>query len=143
METKRREVTYEQVLEKAFFIEDVVNNLDNRELKLRSNLIQPREGALGEFIDKLAFAWYTRLRPKLFTLLALFSVVLSLQLVVGELIILFNFEFSLLDLIPNTPYSQVFVNILTVALLLYEALCIYYGLFTLKFTSYYELHPNQ
>ena len=29
METKRREVTYEQVLEKAFFFEDVYKNQDN------------------------------------------------------------------------------------------------------------------
>lgn len=39
METKRREVTYEQVLEKAFFIEDVLNNMGNHDNKLRSNLI--------------------------------------------------------------------------------------------------------
>lgn len=39
METKRREVTYEQVLEQAFFIEDVYKNKDNEEKLLQSTLI--------------------------------------------------------------------------------------------------------
>jgi hypothetical protein len=78
METKRREVTYEQVLEKAFFIEDVLNNMDNRDFKLRSNLIQPRVGPLGELIDKGTFLWYTILRPKFFSVLSLLSIILSL-----------------------------------------------------------------
>jgi hypothetical protein len=133
------------VLEKAFFIEDVLKNKGNPDFKLRSNLIQPREGAIGNLIDRLDFLWHTIVRPKFYYLLAFIAIILSLQLVVGELIILFNLQFSLLDLIPagTSQYSKLALNLTTVTLLIYEALCIYYGLFNLKLTSYYELHPNQ
>ena len=47
METKRREVTYEQVLEQAFFIEDVLRNRGNENRKLESNLIIQRDGRFG------------------------------------------------------------------------------------------------
>ena len=67
-----------------------------------------------------------------------------MQLVAGELIILFKLKFSLLDLVPNFgAATQGLKLLLSVSLLAYLSLCIYFGLFNLKFTSYYELHANQ
>lgn len=78
METKRREVTYEQVLEEAFFVEDVLKNRGSGEMKIKSNLMQLREGTVGEFLDKCNFLWHTQLRPKLFSVCGLLAIVLSI-----------------------------------------------------------------
>jgi LMBR1-like membrane protein len=86
------------------------------------------------------FHWYTSIKPKLFSIIAIIAVVMSVQLVAGEMIILFKLKFSLFDLIPMTKLLSYLVSII---FLLYMSLCIYYGLFNLKLTSYYELHPNQ
>jgi LMBR1-like membrane protein len=144
METKRREVTYEQVLEQAFFIEDVLRNRGNENHKLESNLIIQREGRVGRFIDTFEFYWHTVLRPKFFWIVCVVAIILSLQLVVGELIILFKFNFSLFDLIPQTTNLGKLVGYgFSLVFLLYMSLCIYYGLFNIKFTTYYELHSNK
>ena len=87
-------------MEKAFFIEDVLKNKGNDAKLIQSNLMQRREGTFGELRDRLDFIWNTNLRPKFFYFLAIAAIILSVQLVIGELIILFKLNFSLLDLIP-------------------------------------------
>ena len=130
-------------MEKAFFIEDVLKNKGNDAKLIQSNLMQRREGTFGELRDRLDFIWNTNLRPKFFYFLAIAAIILSVQLVIGELIILFKLNFSLLDLIPQFGAASKVVNILlSIILLMYLSLCVYYGLFNLKFTSYYELHSN-
>ena len=144
METKRREVTYEQVLEEAFFIEDVLKNVDSPERRINSSLMEARSGLFGAFLDSSTYLWYTKIRPKAFYLLALASIILSVTLVLGEMIILFQLNFSLFDLIPqSTIWGKLFANLFSLVLLAYLSLCVYYGLFNIKFTSFYELHANQ
>ncbi len=144
METKRREVTYEQVLEQAFFIEDVLKNQDNPNGLLESNLIVRRTGRCGALHDSFEYQWHTKLRPKAFKLIGLVAIILSCQLVLGELIILFKFNFTLFDLIPHgTAIGKLVGYGFSLVCILYMSLCIYYGLFNIKFTSYYELHGNQ
>jgi hypothetical protein len=77
METKRREVTYEQVLEQAFFIEDVHRSQDNSSGMLESNLIVRRGGRCGHIHDSLEFLWHTRIRPKFYRLMGLLAILLS------------------------------------------------------------------
>jgi hypothetical protein len=101
METKRREVTYEQVLEQAFFIEDVYRNKENDKKILESSLIVKRSGKCGALTDTMEFHWHTNLRPKFYKLMGILAILLSFQLVLGELIILFKFNFTLFDLIPH------------------------------------------
>lgn len=138
METKRREVTYEQILENAFFIEDVLKNCGSEQQVLRSSLMNPREGFLGSLLDRFDFVWHTLLKPKVFSLLSVVAIGFSLFLVAGELILLFHLNLSLLDILPGTARLLV-----TVSLLAYLSLCVYFGLFNLKVTSYYELHGSQ
>jgi LMBR1-like membrane protein len=79
-------------------------------------------------------------KPKVFSIIAIIATVMSIQLVAGEMIILFKLKFSLFDLLTMSKLLQYGVSII---FLLYMSLCIYYGLFNLKLTSFYELHPNQ
>ena len=144
METKRREVTYEQVLEQAFFIEDVFKNKENETKLLESPLIIRRPGRCGAFTDSLEFHWHTNLRPKFYKLMGILAIFLSCQLVLGELIILFKFNFTMFDLIPHdTQLGRLVGYGFSLVFILYMSLCIYYGLFNIKFTSYYELHGNK
>ena len=138
METKRREVTYEQTLENAFFIEDVLKNCGNDQRVLKSSLMTPREGLLGSVLDRVEFFWHTLLKPRVFSILAVVAIGFSLFLVAGELILLFHLNLPLLDVLPGA--ARVLV---TVSLLAYLSLCVYYGLFNLKVTSFYELHGSQ
>jgi len=90
LDTKRKEVTYEQALEHAFFIEDLHKNLNSKDGKIHSNLMQLREGTIGNLKDKFYFIWHVILRPKKFFVLAALAIILSVELVLGELIILFQ-----------------------------------------------------
>ena len=65
------------------------------------------------------------------------------MLVAGELIILFRFDFSIFDVIPKTTSYSILFNVASWILLSYLSACVYFGLFNIKFTSYYELHPNK
>jgi hypothetical protein len=56
------------------------------------------------------------------------------------MIILFKLHFTLFDLLP---IGKLLSYTLSILFLLYMSLCIYYGLFNLKVTSFYELHANQ
>ena len=85
------------------------------------------------------FYWYTLVKPKVFAVVALVAMIMSIQLVVGEMIILFKFQFTLFDLLP---IGKVLSYTLSILFLLYMSLCIYFGLFNLKLTSFYELHAN-
>jgi hypothetical protein len=76
--------------------------------------------------------------------MGLLAIILSCQLIIGELIILFKFNFSLFDLIPHgTAIGKLIGYGFSLVCILYMSLCIYYGLFNIKFTSYYELHGNK
>ena len=99
-----------------------------------------RVGKCGSLIDKAMFYWYTLVKPKVFAVVALIVMIMSIQLVGGEMIILFKFHFTLFDLLP---IGKLLSYTLSILFLLYMSLCIYYGLFNLKLTSFYELHANQ
>ncbi|CDW77697.1 UNKNOWN [Stylonychia lemnae] len=142
-ETKRRQVTYEQQLEKTFFIEDLYNNIESKDRKIHSELIKLRDGKIGSILDQIEWVWYIKVKPTLYKFLAFFSVLMSITLVIGELIILFKLDFQILDLVPKNEMGTLMFNILSTALLLYMSVCIYFGLFNIKFTAYYELHPNK
>lgn len=144
LESKRREVTYEQTLEEAFLIEDLILNISSPDRKVHSNLIKLRKGTKwGSVQDRCFFAWHILIKPKLFMLLAALTILLSLELVAGELIILFDMKYTLFGLLPNTENGRILQGLLSVVLLVYESICVYYGLFHIQFISYYELHPNQ
>ncbi len=129
-------------MESAFFLEDILKNSESPppDRKLHSTLIAPRQGTLGSLYDQFMFLWYTSVKPRVYTIVGFVAVVMSVQLVIGEMIILFKFNFSIFDLISMSKLLSYSISIL---FLLYMSLCIYYGLFNLKLTSYYELHPNQ
>jgi hypothetical protein len=59
-----------------------------------------REGRCGSFKDKLYFVWHVILKPKKFLIMAGFAILLSIMLVVGEMIILLEMQYSLFGLIP-------------------------------------------
>jgi hypothetical protein len=76
--------------------------------------------------------------------MGILAILLSCQLVLGELIILFKFNYTFFDLIPHdTQMGKLIGYGFSLVFILYMSMCIYYGLFNIKFTSYYELHGNK
>ena len=51
---KRAEFHWENHLEKAFFMEDIVDNLNSETNKINSSFWRARVGILGEFYDKIS-----------------------------------------------------------------------------------------
>jgi len=51
-------------------------------------------------MDKTFFIWNIILKPKLYYIIGLVAIALSLQILVGEMIILYEIKYSLLSLIP-------------------------------------------
>lgn len=52
-------------------------------------------------------------------------------------------DLKILDLIPKNDSSSLIFNICSNTILIYLTTSIYFGLFNLKLSSYYEVHPNR
>lgn len=103
-----------------------------------------RETRCGGNLDKLQFMWNVIIKPKAFYLIGLIAIGMSLFLLVGELLILLQLNFSLLDIIPKISFvGQLAQNLISMILFLYLSFCVNYGCFNIKLSSVYELHPNR
>lgn len=67
--------------------------------------------------------------------------VLSILIVLGELTIMLQFEFSLFEELDKIM-GIIGANILSFSILLYLSLCTYYGFFHLKFSTFYGIYPH-
>lgn len=95
LECSRAECAYEQALEDAFYIEDLKNNQQNPEWKIKSALRNPREGQFGPTLDTLDWIYQIKLKPILCALLGLAATILSFMIIIGELAILFDAKTNL------------------------------------------------
>ncbi|CDW74239.1 UNKNOWN [Stylonychia lemnae] len=139
----RKEVQYEQELENAFYYEDLYRNQQtSADYRIYSRLFKLRQGKFGRCRDKTYFIWNIIIMPKLYNIIGLIAIALSLQILAGEMIILLELKYSLLSLIPQTTIGQIISNVYSLILLFYLTFCIYYGCFNVKFCSFYELHPR-
>ena len=93
LDAKRREVAYEQNLEKAFFFEDLCDNQHSKERKIKSRLVAQRDGKCGSCLDRGAWAWHVKVKPGLCWVLGLLAIGMSLVLVAGEMVTLFRLDF--------------------------------------------------
>eukprot|EP00347_Sterkiella_histriomuscorum_P002939 403366212 len=146
LELIRREVSYEQELEYAFYIEDLYKNQSSHDYLIHSRLFRLRDQnkCMGRCRDKTYFFLHIKLIPKIFYILALIALAFSIQILVGEMIILLDIKYTVItSIIPDSIVTQILTNIYTVILLFYLSFCIYYGCFNVKFSSVYELHPKK
>jgi len=101
----------EQALEKGVFIEDLYNSKFSSDWKIISSLKKPREGKLGDALDKIEWLWNVKLEPKVYIVLALLSIALSFVIVVGELTILFRFNVALFGGLNGTHFGFLWANV--------------------------------
>lgn len=104
VELTRKEVSYEQELETAFLIEDFHRNDSSSDWKMQSRLYRLRDWkrCWGRFRDKLFFFMNLRFIPKSYYLIGLVAIAFSIQILVGEMIILLDISYSFFGLFYQT-----------------------------------------
>lgn len=91
----------------------------------------------------MTWLWHIKIKTSIFLVIALVVIILSITIVAGEMTILFQMEYSVFGDFIQTSAGLMSANIVSLVLLIYLAMCTYYGLFHLRLTSIYEFHPHQ
>jgi hypothetical protein len=85
-ELQRAQRCWENLLEEVFLLEDVVENENSIDHKIRSTFWFERQGTLGSFLDVLTWLWYVKMRKLVYLIAALFSASLSIWICSGEIL---------------------------------------------------------
>jgi hypothetical protein len=113
-EAKRAETSWENLLEKAFLIEDILENRNSVDYTIRSTFWAERSGFFGRTLDKLsdliyiilditkhlpsssfkAWFWFVKLKNILKVFLSIIFAAFSIIVVVSEVTLFINIDFS-------------------------------------------------
>ncbi len=75
---------WEELLESAFLLEDVIDSRNSIDHKISSTFWVSRRGSFGDIYDKLMWFWYVKLRTKVYFVVFLVTMIMSLLVVLGE-----------------------------------------------------------
>ncbi|KAJ3093164.1 LMBR1 domain-containing protein 2 [Quaeritorhiza haematococci] len=143
---QRNEAQYQFLLQRAFLLQDIVENRDNRSRVFKSIFVRPREDGLKELKLRWYWVWYLWIKPISLRILSLICALATLVLVWSETT--FNFTIagvplSIPALILQSPYIGYFVlELVSIAFILYMCTCAYSSLFKIKIFDYYQLVPE-
>ena len=86
-EHKRAETCWEDVLENAFLVEDIIDNQNSSDCKMRSTFWIERNGGLNDIIDKVLWVWHVKVKHRVGRFCAVVFAMLSFIVVIGEITI--------------------------------------------------------
>lgn len=70
-------------------MEDIINNQDNEEKVIKSNLRLPRTGSFSKFLNTLEWYWYIKIKKFLKYFYALMLTIFSVLVIIDETSIFF------------------------------------------------------
>ncbi|KAI7870771.1 LMBR1-like membrane protein-domain-containing protein [Spinellus fusiger] len=141
---ERKLALWKNLLQEAFYLQDIISNRDNPDHLFHSNLqgIPSSHGA--EFKSKIEWAWVTWLGPFVYRILAVICTVISICILWSELT--FNIEHPVLSivglLLEACGFNYAAVEFLALFTLTYMCLCVYTSLFKFRLFNLYLLIPN-
>ena len=86
-EYKRAETCWEDVLEDAFLMEDILDNRNSIDHKMKSTFWIERNGNCNNMIDTLLWFWNVKIKHRVGRIMAMIFAGLSVIVVVGEITI--------------------------------------------------------
>lgn len=143
VEQQRTQVSYDEQIENAFFIEDLYHSKAAKDWKIHSNMKPSKQTRFQNFIEHVLWIWHVKLQPLCFVLLALVAILLSGMIVIAEMSILFKWNFTIFEDLFKQNLGLITANLISLVLLGYLSMCTYYGLFHLRFFSFYAMHPHR
>jgi len=142
MDQKRAEMRWEELLEAAFLLEDVIDSRHSIDHKISSTFWVSRRGSLGAFYDKLMWFWYVKLRAKVYFVIFLLAMVMSLLVVLGEVTLFTNVANGVFEAVLGGQPDFYRTQIACLVPLLFITLVVYDSLFQLKITGFFGLFPR-
>ena len=82
-ETKRGDAKWERLLDKAFLTEDIMENENSIDWKIRSTFWKERNGSVGQVLDSLNWIWHVKIKNILLFLSGILCTTLSVLIVSG------------------------------------------------------------
>lgn len=142
-EKEKWEWEWEALSNQAFFIQDIISNSDNPEMKFKSNLRPRGDGKFGEIVAIMEWIWYIKLEPFAKKALSVFLGAISVVVIWSEMTYAIpKIVLSIIGLIfQSADISYGAVEILSVLFLLYMAGCSIRSLFKINLFNIYNLHP--
>ncbi|CEG81662.1 hypothetical protein RMATCC62417_15834 [Rhizopus microsporus] len=141
----RKKALWNNLLEEAFYLQDIIKNKDTSERRFTSTLrVKKDDTKWNIFQSTVEWWWAIRIAPLLYRILAILFSVISVFIIWSELT--FNVKSPTLSIVSwalkacGTNYAAVeFMAFLTIT---YMFVCVYSSLFKIRFFNLYLLIPN-
>ena len=144
------EAQFEDLMDHAFFLQDVVKAKNSPARAIVSLLKPHREGRFAARLDEAEWWWYTRIAPIVLRVVAVLLALLSLAVVWSECVLFLvnskhkDTTLSLFALaIHADGVSDFGLQALVFLPVAYLCVCAYSTLFKIQIFSYYKLIPNK
>jgi len=89
------EAKIDNILDQAFFLEDILKSKETKDKIIISIFWIQREGIFGKFIDKSLWFWHVKIKNKFNIVIAIFLSIISFLIFLGEISIFTKFEINL------------------------------------------------
>lgn len=88
---------------------------------------------------KLKYLWYVKCRPVVYILFSGFLFCCSTIVIIIQVLNFAGVKFEITIELVRSVTNFIVVNLMVLVPLLYLSVCVYYGLFSIKINSWYEL----
>ena len=110
-ELKRVEHKWDIIMERAFFLEDVIESQHSIDWKIRSSFNVEKERKCKDFLDVAEWLWYIKIQPPFLMFVGCISILFSLMIVLGEILIFTDLNKHLISGIVNTNQGYVIAQV--------------------------------
>ncbi|EGG17875.1 hypothetical protein DFA_08876 [Cavenderia fasciculata] len=142
---RRSEFLYEQCINEAFEIEDIMNSYGNVDKIIPWSYKEPRTGRFASQLNYLEWTWYNYLEVPMMWILAIWFVIMSVVIIWSEISVsITSTDVSILsNIVKHSDVNNIGIQFILFFPLGYEALTTYSTLFKIRIFNYYRLIPHQ
>jgi hypothetical protein len=141
-ELRRVDCKWDIVLQNAFFLEDVIESKHSVDWKIRSTFCVENKSSFTNFLDTIKWVWFVKAQPVFLMVCGILSILMSLIIVVGEIVIFEGFNIPLLSELVNSAAGFLLTEFFCLIPLSYLAICVYFALFNVNLAGMYGLYPH-
>ncbi|KAJ3231572.1 LMBR1 domain-containing protein 2 [Chytriomyces hyalinus] len=142
--SERHQAQYRFLLEKAWFLTDVVDNANNPDWMFKSVFVKPWNSEVDMVRFRALWLWYLWIRPALIYLFSVVFILASVALIWSEST--FGIKSVPLSipalLLKNNYISYASLEFISISFLIYMCTCAYSTLFKIKIFDYYVIVPE-
>ena len=110
-ELKRIEHRWDIIIESAFFLENVIESKHSAEWKIRPSFNVEKEGKCKGFLDAVEWLWYVKIQPLFLMFVGSISILFSIMIILGEILIFTDLHKNLFSGIVNTTQGYAIAQV--------------------------------